>query len=206
MRMLPIIVDVKRSAIAVIGEGPQTLKRLAILDGAGAGHVRVFAPSPSPELSSAAANRLAQRWPTGEDLEHTALVFVGDLPPDRAERFFVLGRGKGALVNVEDQRDFCDFHIPSIVRRGDLLISVSTGGRSPALAQMIRARIGLAFGPEWEGHLDAIADLRAGWRAAGLSPAEISRHTEAAAAAAGWFDAAGALALPEIDTAMKAQQ
>lgn len=202
--MLPIVVDVKRSAIAVVGEGPQTLKRLATLDGAGAKHVRVFAPAPQDELSAAAGARLTRRWPLGEDFEHTALVFVGDLPPEPAERFFVLGRGKGALVNVEDQIAYCDFHVPSIVRRGDLLISVSTGGRSPALGQMIRARIGLAFGPEWEGHLDAIADLRAGWRAAGLSPPEISKRTEAAVAAAGWFDAAGALALPEIDTKTKA--
>lgn len=202
--MLPIIVDVKRSAIAVIGEGPQTVKRLAILDGAGAKHVRVYAPQPTPELVAAAGTRISARWPSGDDLDQTALVFVGDLAPEAAERFFVLGRGKGALVNVEDQMPYCDFHVPSLVRRGDLLISVSTGGRSPALAQMIRARIGLAFGPEWEGHLDAIADLRAGWRAAGLTPPEISKRTEAAVAAAGWFDAAGSLALPDIDTSKKA--
>jgi precorrin-2 dehydrogenase/sirohydrochlorin ferrochelatase len=202
--MLPIIVDVKRGAIALVGEGPQSVKRLAILDGAGARHVRVYAPNPSPELRAAAGGRLVPRWPKAEDFDHTALIFVGDLPPDRAEPFFVMGRAKGALVNVEDQTAYCDFHVPSIVRRGDLLISISTGGRSPALAQMIRARIGLAFGPEWEGHLDAIADLRAGWRAAGLSPAEISKRTEAAVAAAGWFDVSGALALPEIDTSTKA--
>jgi precorrin-2 dehydrogenase/sirohydrochlorin ferrochelatase len=202
--VLPIIVDVKRSKVLVVGEGPQTVKRLAALDASGATHVQVFAPVPSDPLAIAAGARLIRRWPNGEDVENAALVFVGDLPPEKAERFFVLARGKGALVNVEDQIAFCDFHVPSIVRRGDLLISVSTGGRSPALAQMIRARIGLAFGPEWEGHLDAIADLRAGWRAAGLEPAEISKRTEAAVAAAGWFDAHGGLALPEIDTRIKA--
>lgn len=202
--MLPIVIDVKRCAISLVGEGQQTVKRLAILDESGARHVKVFAPSPAVDLAKVAGPRLTLRWPTVEDFEHTPLVFVGDLPPERAESFFVMGRSKGALVNVEDQMPYCDFHVPSLVRRGDLLISVSTGGRSPALARMIRARIGLAFGPEWEGHLDAIADLRAGWRAAGLSPAEISQRTEAAVAAAGWFDANGALALPDIDTSMKA--
>jgi hypothetical protein len=64
----------------------------------------------------------------------------------------------------------------------------------------------LAFGPEWEGHLDAIADLRSGWRAAGLSPQDISQRTHAAVAAAGWFDAHGALALPPIETETKAPQ
>jgi precorrin-2 dehydrogenase/sirohydrochlorin ferrochelatase len=203
--VLPIVVDVQRCAVAVIGEGTQTLKRLAALDAARAQVVTVFAPDPNAELSVAAGARLRRRWPNGEDLDQTSLVFVGDLSKDRAETFFVMARGRGALANVEDVLSLCDFHMPSLIRRGDLLIAVSTGGRSPALAQMIRARIGLAFGPEWEGHLDAIADLRAGWRAAGLSPSEISKRTEAAVAAAGWFDAAGALALPEIDTSKKAQ-
>jgi precorrin-2 dehydrogenase/sirohydrochlorin ferrochelatase len=202
--MLPIVIDVKRCAIAVIGEGPQTVKRLGVLDAAGARHVRVYAPAPSGDLAALANGRLTRRWPAAEDFEHTALAFVGDLPPERAEPVFVMARGKGVLVNVEDQLPYCDFHVPSMVRRGDLLIAISTGGRSPALAQMIRARIGLAFGPEWEGHLDAIADLRQGWRAAGLSPSEISKRTEAAVAAAGWFDAHGALALPDIATEPKA--
>lgn len=197
--MLPVIVDVSRCPVVVIGEGAQTLKRLATLDASQARFVRVFAPQPSAELAAAAGARHVPRWPSPDDLVGAALAFVGDLPPERAEPFFVMARAKGALANVEDVLPLCDFHMPSIIRRGDLLISVSTGGKSPALAQMIRARIGLAFGPEWEGHLDAIADLRAGWRAAGLSPADISMRTQAAVAAAGWFDAAGALALPRLD-------
>jgi precorrin-2 dehydrogenase/sirohydrochlorin ferrochelatase len=202
--VLPIIVDVQRSAIVLVGGGHQAQKRLKLLDDAGAKAVRVFAPEPLPDFAAAAGARLTRRWPHPDDFAHVALAFVCDLEPAQAEPFFVMARGKGALVNVEDQRPYCDFHVPSIVRRGDLVISVSTGGRSPALAQMIRARIGLAFGPEWEGHLDAIADLRAGWRAAGLSPSEISQRTEAAVAAAGWFDASGALALPPIATGNKA--
>lgn len=202
--VLPIVVSVKGSGIAIVGEGPQTAKRLAMVDAARAGHVRVFAPAPHPALEAATGARLVRRWPLAEDFEHTALVFIGDMNPERAEALFLMARAKGALVNVEDVPALCDFHVPSIIRRGDLLISVSTGGKSPALAQMIRARIGLAFGPEWEGHLDAIADLRAGWRAAGLSPSDISRRTEAAVAAAGWFDAAGALALPEFETDIRA--
>ena len=127
------------------------------------------------------------RWPTAQDLKGCAVLFVGDVPHDKGEQLFALGRSQGCLVNVEDVLPLCDFHVPSIVRRGDLVISVSTGGKSPALAQMIRARIGVAFGPEWEGHLDAIAELRAGWKAQGCGPVEVSRRTREAIEAAGWF-------------------
>ncbi len=53
-------------------------------------------------------------------------------------RLAQLARDAGVLVNVEDVPDLCDFHVPAAVRRGDLLLTVSTGGRAPGLSRILR--------------------------------------------------------------------
>jgi precorrin-2 dehydrogenase/sirohydrochlorin ferrochelatase len=185
--LLPIIADVERSAILLAGNGAQTVKRLAMLDAAGCRTLRIFASAPDPALRQAAGPRLMSRWPEPTDFEGVRLAFAGDVNAAEAEAFYGTGRAAGALVNVEDMLPFCDFHVPSIVRRGGLLISISTGGRSPALAQMIRAQIERHYGPEWEDRLDAVAAQRAAWRSQGVSPSEISARTRALAL--DWFTA-----------------
>src|SRR6185295_4439212 len=86
-------------------------------------------------------------------------------------------RAASVLVNVEDVPDLCDFHVPAQVRRGDLLVAISTAGRSPALARALREDIEQRFGPEWEGRLEEISALRGRWRADGVSPEEVSART-----------------------------
>ena len=73
----------------------------------------------------------------------------------------------GVLVNVEDVLPLCDFHVPAIVRRGDLLLTASTGGQAPGLARPLRESLAEQFGPEWTGRLKDLGLARAKWRAAG---------------------------------------
>jgi precorrin-2 dehydrogenase/sirohydrochlorin ferrochelatase len=196
LAVLPIIADVKRLKVLLAGNGAQTLKRLAMLDAAGCDGLPVFSPDPEAALALAAGRRRVARWPEASDFNGVAIAFAGDLTPEHAGLFYAAAKAAGALVNVEDQLPYCDFHVPSLVRRGDLLISISTAGKSPALAQMIRARIESDFGPEWEERLDAIARLRAQWRADGLGPQDISARTRDAAA--GWFAARAPQSLTEV--------
>ena len=70
-------------------------------------------------------------------------------------------RAAGVLVNVMDDVPNCDFAAPAIVRRGDLVIAVGTGGRAPALASRIRAELGERFGPEWTGLVEVVGQVRA---------------------------------------------
>ena len=88
-------------------------------------------------------------------------------------------RAAGALVNVEDMPDLCDFHVPAQVRRGDLLLAISTSGRSPGLARIVREHLETLFGPEWDGILENVASARQQWRSEGLPPDEVSRRTRA---------------------------
>jgi precorrin-2 dehydrogenase/sirohydrochlorin ferrochelatase len=86
-------------------------------------------------------------------------------------------RPAGILVNVEDVPELCDFHVPATVRRGDLLLSISTGGKAPGLARLIREWLEARFGPQWSYRLDHLGQRRAQWRGDGQSPSEVSRRT-----------------------------
>ncbi len=66
----------------------------------------------------------------------------------------------GILVNVVDDPDYCSFFVPSSFRRGDLTISISTGGKSPMLAQRLRQQLEQHFGPEYGELVRIMGDLR----------------------------------------------
>jgi siroheme synthase-like protein len=70
-------------------------------------------------------------------------------------------RAAGVLVNVMDDVPNCDFAAPAIVRRGDLVIAIGTGGRAPALAGRLRAELADRFGPEWTQLMDVVGQVRA---------------------------------------------
>jgi precorrin-2 dehydrogenase/sirohydrochlorin ferrochelatase len=88
------------------------------------------------------------------------------------------------LVNVEDCPALCDFHSVAEVRRGDLLLTISTGGASPGLAARVRARLEGEFGPEWADRLALLRERRAAWRREGRN---LAAMTDALLQANGWF-------------------
>jgi precorrin-2 dehydrogenase/sirohydrochlorin ferrochelatase len=70
------------------------------------------------------------------------------------------GREKGILVNIVDDPDKCDFVLPSLLKQGDLLIAISTGGKSPALAKKLREEMEQHFGTEYQTLLEVMGQLR----------------------------------------------
>ena len=84
-------------------------------------------------------------------------------------------RNRGLLVNAVDQPSDCNFIVPSIVRKGDLSIAISTSGKSPALAKKIRKGLDGQFGNEYEVFLNLMGGLRKEVLAMGLSQEENSR-------------------------------
>ena len=84
-------------------------------------------------------------------------------------------RNRGLLVNAVDQPVDCNFIVPSIVKKGDLSIAISTSGKSPALAKKIRKELDGQFGTEYETFLNLLGGLRKAVLAMGLSQEENSR-------------------------------
>lgn len=74
----------------------------------------------------------------------------------------------GVWVNAADDPVRCEFTMPARVRRGDLLLTISTGGRSPALASWLRRQLAEQVGPEYEALLDLLAGERERLRAEGV--------------------------------------
>ncbi|MBA2496529.1 MAG: bifunctional precorrin-2 dehydrogenase/sirohydrochlorin ferrochelatase [Acidimicrobiia bacterium] len=80
----------------------------------------------------------------------------------------------GVWVNAADDPARCEFTMPARVRRGDLLLTISTGGRSPALASWLRAQLTEQVGPEYEALLDLLAEERERLRTAGVGTESLS--------------------------------
>jgi len=185
--MFPAILDVSGLKTAVVGTGPAAALRVRLLDEAGAGALRLFSPDPDQTFIAAAGGRLEHRLPEEREIAAQHIVFTAGLIDADARRIAGWAREHGTLVNTEDVRPLCDFHVPSMVRRGDLLLTISTGGKSPGLARRLRHELEQRFGPEWADHLEELADARNGWRSEGVPLKELARRTSALIARKGWL-------------------
>ncbi|HEY0283372.1 MAG TPA: NAD(P)-dependent oxidoreductase, partial [Rhizomicrobium sp.] len=150
--MLPITINPRMVRVGLAGAGDGLARREALLAESG-----VEAVSVAGESSDAALHCLS-------------VLFIAGLERPAAAELARRARAGGVLVNVEDAPELCDFHVPATVRRGRLLLTVSTGGRSPGLARRLREWLQARFGPQWDGQLEILGAARTGWRADGLPP------------------------------------
>lgn len=169
--MLPIVLNPTAIRVGVAGRGDGLKRRLELVSKAGVEQVSVF----------------EDRAPSRDELSGLAVLFVAGLDAAPSRQLASAARSAGTLVNVEDQPDLCDFHVPASVRRGDLLFTVSTGGQSPGLSRLLREKLEHHFGPEWDERMDEIARSRSDWRAAGIDPGGVSERTRALVKSKGWL-------------------
>ena len=94
------------------------------------------------------------------DLAGAVLCVASAPEPGVRDAIAADARAARVLVNVMDDVPNCDFAAPAIVRRGDLVIAVGTGGRAPALASRLRAELSERFGPEWAELLEVVGRVR----------------------------------------------
>lgn len=137
----------------------------AVATGKGRGLVRVgalvhvVAPVVGDDLA-ALATSVARRPYRSGDLEGRWLAVAATDDPAVNRRVFLDGEAAGVWVNAADDPANCSVTLPAAVRRDDLLVTVSTGGASPAVASWLRARIDAALGPEFDVLVRLVADAR----------------------------------------------
>ena len=169
--------------IAVAGRGPGALRRFEALRAAGAHDLKLFTDQVG-EMQGAGAAALRPWLPDRVDLVGLRVLWIVGLPDDTAVSLAASAHSERVLVNVEDRPELCDFHNVAEVRRGDLLLTVSTGGASPGLAARLRARLAAQYGPEWADRLALLREHRAAWREQGHDAATL---TDALLQANGWL-------------------
>ena len=171
MTYYPVSLDLTDRLCVVVGGGAVALRKARDLLAAGA-RVKVVGPAVDPELEALAAKgRIAiERAPFSPARlsgAHLAVVATDDeLVNEAASR---AAHEAGVLVNVADRPSLCDFHVPATLRRGDLLIAVSTAGKSPALAGRISRELAAAYGEEYAALLEIMGEVRRALQARGGS-------------------------------------
>lgn len=152
----------------VVGGGKVALRKVEGLLACG-GRVTVVAPRITPELRVLGEVMIEERPWRPDDLDGMWLVIAATDDPAVNRAVYDAGQRAGVWVNGADDPANCSFTLPSVVRRGDLQVTVSTGGRSPALATWLRRRLEGEIGPEYAVLLDLLATERDGLKAAGVS-------------------------------------
>jgi precorrin-2 dehydrogenase/sirohydrochlorin ferrochelatase len=143
MPLFPIFLKLTGRPCIVIGAGTLAESKIESLQTANA-QVTVVAPAATARIAAMAeAGEITwhQRSYTSGDLAGSFLVVAATNDPAVNRAVFAEAETAGILINAVDDPPFCDFYFPSVVRRGDLQIAISTAGHSPALAQRLRKEI-----------------------------------------------------------------
>jgi precorrin-2 dehydrogenase/sirohydrochlorin ferrochelatase len=135
--------DLRGRAVLVVGGGSMAERRVESLLEVGA-TVTVVAPDVNDTLQALAHSgsiRLLPRKFAESDLDGALIVISATDDPATQEQVAAAARTRGIPVNTVDQPRLCDFIVPAIVRRGDVIVAISTSGKSPALAAALRAKL-----------------------------------------------------------------
>jgi uroporphyrin-III C-methyltransferase/precorrin-2 dehydrogenase/sirohydrochlorin ferrochelatase len=158
----PVLLDLRGRRAVVVGGGAVAEAKVGPLVDAGA-TLTVVAPALTPGLALRAREgglaHLPRAYAAG-DLEGAYLAIAATDDPDVNHAVHAEAESGGVLINVVDDPPYCGFILPSILRRGDLVVAVSTSGNAPALAVRIRERIERELGDEYARFLTLAGALR----------------------------------------------
>lgn len=172
MNRYPVNLDIRRRRCLVVGGGDVALRKVEGLLACEA-RVTVVSPALIAPLAARAADGTVtwqRRGYRAADLEDAFLVIAATDRPEINRQVAADARDRGTLANIVDQPEIGSFHVPSVVRRGDLLLTVSTAGRSPALAKRLRKALEADFGQEYAQLLGLLGVVRRRLLAAGPDP------------------------------------
>jgi precorrin-2 dehydrogenase/sirohydrochlorin ferrochelatase len=162
MSLFPIFLKLTARPCIVIGAGALAESKIQSLRAANAS-VTVIAPNANARIAEMAASgeiTWHQRPYAEGDLAGNFLVVAATDVPEVNRAVFAEAEAAGILINAVDDPPFCDFYFPSVVRRGDLQIAISTAGASPALAQRLRKEINAILPLDTGDWLAELGNLR----------------------------------------------
>jgi siroheme synthase-like protein len=172
MGSYPVVLDLGGRPVLVVGGGAVAERKVEGLLAAGAA-VTVVSPRVTQPLARLFdEGRISVRFRAYRPADLRGWTLVLAATDDRALNAAVAAgaRKRRIWVNAADDPEHCDFILPSVLRRGSLLVSVTTGGRSPALARVVREELERLFGSDYALLTDLAGDVRRELRARGETP------------------------------------
>jgi precorrin-2 dehydrogenase / sirohydrochlorin ferrochelatase len=161
MNLFPIFLKLEARRCLVVGGGQVGTQKIAGLLDAGA-EVTVVDPSPSVAVREFLGRRVVWhvRKYLSSDLEGVYLVIAATSHEETNRQIYDEAQKRGILANVVDVPPLCDFYYPAVVRRGSLVVAVSSQGESPHLAQRVRDEISQLLPEDLEGAVKHIGEER----------------------------------------------
>ena len=167
----PVNLNLTGRRCLVVGGGRVALRKARQLVECGA-ELTVVAPTMAPEFAGLAAVLEPRNYRTS-DLDGIRLVVTATGDPTVDQQIFDECERRGIWINSADDPERCSFTLPAVLRRGDVMVTTSTGGTSPALSSWLRDRLEAVVGPEFAEIAEALGRERSRLRAAGLSTESI---------------------------------
>ncbi|NCX04365.1 MAG: bifunctional precorrin-2 dehydrogenase/sirohydrochlorin ferrochelatase [Actinobacteria bacterium] len=163
----PVNLNLHGRPVLVVGGGRIALRKVEQLLMADA-EITVLSPMFVEEFTSLPVTLVERVYAAGDvDAFRLVITATGNTPVD--QQIFDECEAKGIWINSADDPDRCAFTLPAALRRGDLMVTVSTGGASPALASWLRSHLELSIVPEFEEVVSRLAIERARIHAEGES-------------------------------------
>jgi precorrin-2 dehydrogenase/sirohydrochlorin ferrochelatase len=164
MALYPIFLKLEERKVLIVGGGKVAEEKIyAVLRSAT--DVTVIAPQISEQIRAwvdrGLVRHIADEYRPGLAPEYFLVIAATDSATVN-RKVYEEARQAGVLCNAVDDPGYCDFYAPAVVSRGDFQIAISTGGKSPALAQRVRKNLEQEFGPEYESWVGWLGRLREG--------------------------------------------
>jgi precorrin-2 dehydrogenase/sirohydrochlorin ferrochelatase len=162
MAYYPIALDITDRKALVVGGGMIALRKVQTLLDFGA-CVMVVSSEVVTEIKTLAESgriKFELRGYRSEDITGAAIVIAATDNREVNTQVSTDAHTANIPVNVVDAPELCSFIVPSIVKRGDLTISINTAGKSPALARQVREKIEKVIGPEYSEFANLLGEIR----------------------------------------------
>lgn len=159
----PINININNKTCLVVGAGNVAFKKIKTLLKFNA-DIKVIAPKQIKQIKTLSQKnkiKLYSRAFRPDDLQNACLVFSATNNKNLNKEISTLAKKKNIPANIVDQPGLCSFIMPAVIKRGDLVISISTSGKAPAFSKALRAALEKIITPNFKAIVDSLGRARA---------------------------------------------
>lgn len=158
MNRFPLCINLEDKRFLIVGYGRIAKRKLKVISEF-TSNIKIITKDPTEEELGKGIE-IVNKCFDEKDLEGVDFVITATGSREQDEAIVTSCKAKGIPVNAADDREECDFFLPGIIKRGDLVVSVSTSGKSPAYSRHLREQIEDVIPDNIEKVLDILGELR----------------------------------------------